>query len=165
MGANLNFVRSQGFETNVPACEYQFPALMWQPRMIGILTLLGVLLESGWYFIVLGAILWWNALVPRLNPFDAIYDHFVLKRKGHAAIGPAPAPRRFSQAIAGAFMLAIGLSLRFGSPALAWTFEVILMIFIAALVFGRFCAGSFLWYHLVGKRAFARKTLPWVRSS
>lgn len=165
MGANLNFVRAQGFETNIPACEYQYPALMWQPRMIGILTMLGVLLESGEYFIALAALLWWNALLPRLNPFDAIYDQFILKRKGHAAIGPAPAPRRFSQAVAGAFMLAIGLSLRFGSPALAWAFEIILLIFIAALVFGRFCAASFLYYHLAGKRAFANKTLPWVRSS
>lgn len=163
MGANLNFVRSQGFETNVPSCEYQYPALMWQPRVIGILTLLGLLLESGWYFIALGALLWWNVLLPRLNPFDAIYDHFILKRKGHAAIGPAPAPRRFSQAAAGTFMLAIGLSLLKGQPQLAWTFEVILLIFIALLVFGRFCAASYLYHHLVGKRAFANKTLPWAQ--
>ncbi len=164
MGANLNFVRAQGFASNVPACEYQYPALMWQPRMIGILTMLGVLIESDWYFIALAALLWWNAFVPRLNPFDAIYDHFVLKRKGHAAIGPAPAPRRFSQAIAGAFMLAIGFSLRAGNLTLAWAVEVTLLIFIAALVFGRFCAASYLYYHLIGKRRFANKTLPWVRS-
>ena len=163
MGANLNFVRGQGFDTNIPSCEYQYPALMWQPRMIGILTLLGVLLESGWYFISLAALLWWNALLPRLNPFDAIYDHFVLKRIGHAVIGPAPAPRRFSQAVAGAFMLAIGISLLFNSPALAWAFEVTLLLFIAALVFGRFCAASYLYYHLIGKRAFANKNLPWAR--
>jgi hypothetical protein len=163
MGANLNFVRQQGFETNPPACEYQYPALMWQPRVIFILVALGVLLESGWYFIALAALLFWNALFPRLNPFDAVYDFFVLKRKGHAAIGPAPAPRRFSQGMAGTFMLVIGLLMLMGSYRLAWAFEVILLVFVAFLVFGRFCFGSYVYHHLVGKRAFANRTLPWVR--
>jgi len=165
MGANLNYVRQQGFrDTTTAACEYQLPALMWQPRVTAILVLLGLLLESGWFFIVLSAIFWWCVLFPRLNPFDAIYDHLVLKRKGHAPIGPAPAPRRFTQAMAGTFMLAIGLCLVSGRPALAWTLQVILLLALGALIFGRFCSGSYLYHHLVGQRVFANKTLPW-RSS
>ena len=162
MGANLNFVRSQGFETSIAECEYQYPALIWQPRIIAVLTVLGVLLESGWYFIALAALMGWNVLLPRLNPFDAIYDHFKLKRIGHAAIGPAPAPRRFSQALAGAFMLGIGIALLMNMAGLAWALQIILLVFISLLIFGRFCAASYLWYHLVGKRKFANKNLPWA---
>jgi hypothetical protein len=165
MGANLNFVRAQGFETTIAACEYQYPALMWQPRMIGLLVVLGILLESGWYFIGLAAVLAWNVLVPRFNPFDAIYDHFVLKRIGHAPVSPAPAPRRFSQAVASMFMVGIGLAMLSERATLAWTLQVILLFFLAALIFGRFCVGSYLYYHLVGKRVFANKTLPWRESS
>jgi hypothetical protein len=162
MGANLNFVRQQGFkDTTIAACEYQYPALMWQPRVMAILVLLGILLESGWYFLALSAILWWSVLLPRLNPFDAIYDHLVLKRKGHAVIGPAPAPRRFSQGMAATFLLAIGLSMILGRPALAWAFQVILLFALALLIFGRFCLGSFIYLLLSGQRAFANKTLPW----
>jgi hypothetical protein len=135
---------------------------MWQPRVIAILVLLGLLLESGWYFLVLSGILWWSAMLPRLNPFDAIYDYFVLKRIGHAVIGPAPAPRRFSQGMAATFLLAIGLSMILGHPALAWAFEVILLVALALLIFGRFCLGSYIYLLLSAQRAFARKTLPWA---
>jgi len=162
MGANLNFVRQQGFRnTTIAACEYEYPALMWQPRVTMLLVLLGVLLESGGYFLVLSAILWWNVMVARLNLFDAIYDRLVLKRKGHAAIGPAPAPRRFAQGMAAALMLAIGLSMILGHPALAWTFQVILVLALTLLVFGRFCLGSYIYLLLSGQRAYANKTVPW----
>jgi hypothetical protein len=36
MSTELNFVRQQGFRDASPAaCDYQYPALMWQPRAIG----------------------------------------------------------------------------------------------------------------------------------
>jgi hypothetical protein len=162
MGANLNFVRLQGFaDTTIASCEYQYPALMWQPRVIAVLVCLGILIETGWFFIVLSAVVWWCVLLPRLNPFDAIYDYFHLKKIGHAPIGPAPAPRRFSQAIAATFMLGIGFAMIKKHDELAWTLQVILVVFLAALIFGRFCVGSYLWHQLTGKREYANKTLPW----
>jgi hypothetical protein len=165
MSANLNYVRQQGFkQATPPACEYLYPALMWQPRVAGVLVALGVLAESGWYFVALSAVFWFSVLFPRLNPFDAIYDRLVLKRIGHAAVGPAPAPRRFSMGMAATFMLVVGLSILGGQPALAWTFEVILLFAIGLMIFGRFCIGSYLYHHLSGQRLFANKTLPW-RSS
>jgi hypothetical protein len=162
MGANLNFIRQQGLAgTTVASCEYQYPALMWQPRIILVLVFLGILLETGWVFLALSAVLWWSVLLPRLNPFDAVYDLFFLKKIGHAPIGPAPPPRRFAQAIAATFMLGIGLAMLKGHAQLAWALQVVLLIFLAALVFGRFCAGSYLYHLLTGKKAFANKTLPW----
>jgi hypothetical protein len=47
---------------------------MWQPRAIGILVLLRLVLQSWLYFLALWALLWWNAALPDLNPFDALYN-------------------------------------------------------------------------------------------
>jgi hypothetical protein len=60
-------------------------------------------------------------------------------------------------------MLAIGLAMIKGHAQLAWGLEVVLLLFLAALIFGRFCAASYLWHVLTGKRAFANQTLPWSR--
>jgi len=160
--ANLNFVRQQGLkEANAQSCDLAYPALMWQPRAIFVLAVLGLLLESGWYFVALGAILWWNAIVPGLNPFDAIYNRLVLKRKGLSPVGPARAPRRFSQGMAGTIMLVIGLALLRGNFGLAWAMQGILFLALALLVFGRFCLGSYLFHLFTGQRGYANRTLPW----
>ena len=108
MTAKWNFVRQQGFKDASPqTCVYQYPALMWQPRAIGSLVLVGVLLQAWPYFLALGVLLWWNAALPRLNPFDALYNQLVVKPKGLSRLGPAPSPRRFAQAFAGILVLVI----------------------------------------------------------
>lgn len=164
--ANLNFIRQQGLkEASAQSCDLAYPALMWQPRAIFVLSVLGLLFESGWYFVALGAILGWNALVPRLNPFDAIYNRLVLKRRGLPPVGPARAPRRFSQGMAGAFMFVIGIALLRGNAAFAWTVQGILFLALALLVFGRFCLGSYLFHLFTGQRHYANRTLPWSGDS
>jgi hypothetical protein len=165
MTAEVNFVRQQGFRDASPeACSYQYPALMWQPRVIGILTLVGLMLQAWPYFLVLTALLWWNVALPHLNPFDSLYNLLVAKPKGLPRLGPAPGPRRFAQAMAGTFMLAIGLSLLYGRHTLAWSIEALLLLALAALIFGRFCLGSYIFLLLTGHTGFASRTLPWVRS-
>ena len=163
MSAELNFVRQQGVRDASPeACAYQYPALMWQPRAIGSLVLVGVVLQSWPYFLALGALLWWNAAMPDLNPFDALYNRLVAGPKGLPRLGPAPSPRRFAQAMAGTFMLAIGLSLFLGWRGLAWALEALLLAALAALIFGRFCLGSYLFFLFTGQLRFANRTLPWA---
>jgi hypothetical protein len=165
MSADVNFVRQQGFKDASPVtCVYQYSALMWQPRAIGILALLGVITQSWPYFLALSALLWWNVVFPRLNPFDALYNRFVAVRRGLAPLGPAPGPRRFAQAMAGTFMLAIGLALLAGWRIFAWTVEAFLLAALAALVFGRFCLGSYLFLLFTRQVAFAHRTLPWARA-
>lgn len=165
MTAKLNFVRQQGFEEASPqACGYQYPALMWQPRAMGVLVLVGLALQLGPYFLVLAALLWWNVILPALNPFDAIYNRLAAKPKGLPRLNPAPPPRRFSQGMAGTFMLAIGLSLLFEARPLAYALEVLLLVALGALILGRFCLGSYLFFLLTGRSGFANRTLPWSRS-
>jgi len=48
-------------------------------------------------------------------------------------------------------MLAIWLSLFFGWRILAWALEALLLAELAALIFGRFCLGSYLFLLLTGE--------------
>jgi hypothetical protein len=165
MTAEVNFVRQQGFKDATPeGCVYQFPALMWQPRAIAALVVIGLVFQAWPYFLALSALLWWNVVMPHLNPFDASYNRLVAKSKGRPRLGPAPGPRRFAQAVAGTFMLAIGLSLASERSGLAWALEAILLAALGALIFGRFCLGSYLFLLFTGQAGFAKKTLPWART-
>lgn len=151
--AQVNFVRQQGFtDASVRTCDFQYPALMFQPRVIGALALVGVMLQAPWLFLALSAVLWWNVAVPTLNPFDRLYDTLVGARRGLPPLPPAPAPRRFSQAIAASFTVVIGASLLAGWTVVAW-------------IFGRFCLGSYVFLLLARNGKLARRTLPWSRGA
>jgi hypothetical protein len=125
--AQINFMKQQGFaDAGARTCDFQYPALMFQPRVIGVLVLAGVLLQSSPLFLTLSALLW-SALVPRLNPFDRLYNSFGAVRRGSPVLTSAPAPRRFAQAMAAAFTLLIGVSLLAGWDRLAWVLEALLL--------------------------------------
>jgi hypothetical protein len=161
MTAKLNFVRQQGFTDASPeACRYLYPALMWQPRVIGILVLVGLIFQAASFFLALAALLWWNVILPAFNPFDAVYNRLV-KPKGVPGLPPAPAPRRFAQAEAGTVMFAIGVALVCELNLLAYLLEGLVLASLAALIFGRFCQGSYLYWLFTGQSAVANRTLPW----
>ncbi len=164
--AKLNFVRQQGLkDASAETCAYQYPALMLQPRVTGILVLVGLVLQAWWYFLALSALLWWNVVLPKLNPFDALYNRLVAKPKGLPRLGPARSPRRFgAQSIAGTFMIAIALSLFSGLHALAWALEAFVVIALTAVIFGRFCLGSYIYLLFTGQVGFANRTLPWAHN-
>src|SRR5262249_34835330 len=151
--AQVNFVKQQGFrDASARTSVSRYPALMFQPRMIGVLSLAGVLLQSPFLFLGLSAVRWWNVAVPTLNPFDRLYDGLVGARKGLPPIPPAPAPRRFAQGMAATFTLIVGLLLLAGSSSLAWVFEALLLAAVGALVLGNFCLGSYIYHLITGRR-------------
>jgi hypothetical protein len=114
-------------------------------------------------FYVLSAVLWWSALFPKRNPFDAVYNATFGKNGIETFyLAPAPVPRRIAQAMAGGFALACGLLIHFGFSTAAYVVEAWFVAAVLVLVFGAFCVGSFLHHLLSGRGAFARHTLPWA---
>jgi len=162
--SELNFVRQQGFrDASADAGGCLFPALMFQPRMIGIVLVIALVLQSASLFLGLAALLWWNVLLPAYNPFDALYHALIAAPRGLPPLTPAPNPRRFAQGMAATFMLAIGMALYAGWHLAAWIFEGLLIAAFSALIFGKFCLGSYLYHLLRRDSAFAQRTLPWSR--
>ena len=162
----VHFVQQQGFkEANANNSDSQYSSLMFQPRLIGSVVLVGLIFQAWPLFLALAAILWWNVIVPSRNPFDALYNKFVSGKKGLPRLQPAPAPRRFAQGVAATFMVGIGISLVLGWQAAAWVLEGFLIVAVTALIFGKFCLGSYVYYLLRGESGFANRTLPWVRES
>ncbi len=162
--AKHNFILQQGLtEPEGEACSVQFEALQFMPRIVAGWLVLGVILQSPAVFLLLSALLWWSALVPEWNPFDILYNLTFGARPAAVLLGQAPAPRRFAQGMAATFALLIGISLLFHWRGAAYVFQALFLGAVAALVFGRFCLGSFI-YHLVhGRFCFAMRTLPWVQ--
>jgi hypothetical protein len=162
--AKSQFVRQQGFGDLPPAAfGNQYSPLMFQPRLLAVLVLLAILLQSAALFLVLAGILWWNVLAAPRNPFDAVYNRAIAGPRNLPSLTPAPAPRRFSQGMAGTLLGGAGLALLGGWPRLSWILQGVVAIALAALVFGRFCLGSYLYHLLWGKAGFANRTLPWTR--
>jgi hypothetical protein len=162
--AQRNFILQQGFDEPVPqACHLQYSALVLQPRVVGLPLLLGILLQSPVVFLALAAVLWWGALLPQWNLFDAVYNRTAGSKPGALRLGPAPAPRRFAQGLAGSFALVIAVALLMEWSVFAYVVEAFFAIAVGALAFGRFCLGSFLYHVLMGQWEFARRTLPWAR--
>jgi hypothetical protein len=160
-----NFVKQQGFpDVSENACGAHYSALSFQPRVLAPIILVGIVLQSGPLFLVLSAVQWWNALLPRWNAFDHVYNGLFARRPGVAPLTPAPAPRRFSMGMAATFMLGIGLSLMTGRTTLAIVLQVFLVVALSAILFGKLCLGSYIYHLLRGQASFANRTLPWSQS-
>ena len=159
-----NFMRQQGFEREGGAeCQMHFAALSFQPRVLGVLVLVGIALQLPAYFFVLAAILWWNVLIPKWNLFELFYNGAIAAPAGKPAMGPAPAPRRFAQGMAGTMLTIVGGALLQGWMMTAWVVEGLMVAAMAALIFGKFCLGSYIFHLIRGRVAFANATLPWKR--
>jgi hypothetical protein len=161
-----NFIQQQGLgEVDEETRRVRFSALMFQPRIIGLLVVVGLIFQPWPLFIVLGAVLWWNVLAPSRNPFDALYNHLIALPRSLPHLVAAPAPRRFAQGMAGTFMLAVGVLLLAGRQTAAYVVEAMLVVALSALVFGKFCLGSYIYHLLTGHASFANRTLPWAHNA
>ena len=145
--SQIQFIRQQGFPDE-DASDGLYVALMFQPRVIGSLVAFGVFFQSAWLFLALSAVLVWSTLVPTHNPFDAFYNRFVAQPRGLPPLGVAPAPRRFSQGMAAAVTLTVGVALVLGAAKTAWVIEALMAMSVAAVVLRDVCGPANL-YHLV----------------
>jgi hypothetical protein len=154
MNAESRFILSQGFAAPAPAsCGLHFAALQFQPRVIGIILVAGMILQSVArlpsvaLFVFLGIVLCWGALLPDANVFEWAYN---LTSPRHR-LTRAPPPRRFAQALAGMMALAIAAFLYMHWMLAAIVVELLLLAAVAGILFAKFCFGSWL-YHKVSTR-------------
>ncbi len=174
-----NFMKQQGFADEPSAlCDMHFAGLYFQPRIVGSLLVLGILLNVAGYrlgapapihyatalFFALSAVLWWNVAFPALNPFERFYNRVFAAPHGRTPLVPAPGPRRFAQAIAAVFTLIVGVALLSGWMITAFVFEAFLVAAFSMLLFGKFCLGAYIFLLLRGQVSLANSTLPWARS-
>src|SRR5262249_17128870 len=141
--SQLRFIRQQGFSARV-SDERLYTALMFQPKIVGGVVIIGVCFQNAWVFLGLSSLLWWSAVAPARNVFDAIYNVVVATPRGLPRLGPAPAPRRFAMGMAGTITLIIGSTILLDMSTTAWILEGIFIAAVASVVFGRFCVGSYL---------------------
>jgi hypothetical protein len=144
------FVCQQGFP--VPNDNpHLYAALMLQPRIVGGLAVLGLILQRYELYLALSAALGWAALIPTQNVFDAIYNRAIAVPRGLPPLRVAPAPRRFAQACAALLALAVGLSLAADAIAPALILEAVFLVGAASAVLRRFCLPAHL-YHVLRRR-------------
>ena len=143
----VDFIRQQGFTTE--GCQDGlYSALMFQPRAIAGVVISGVALQSPWLFLALSTVLWWSALVPRHNPFDAFFNLVMADPARLAAMPAAPPPRRFSQAVAATFALMIAMTLSAGASYAAWLIEGVFVAGSMSVVVRRLCLPAYTYYLL-----------------
>ena len=157
------FILQQGFEDPAPAvCPLVYSALVFQPKIVLIGVVAGILFQSQAVFAILGALLWWSALFPTLNPFRVLYNRTLGRRPGAFRLDPSPAPRRAAETEAGAVALASAMLIHLGFSLAASVAEAILLAAALAVMLGSFCLGSFIYHVLRGRWRFALQTLPWA---
>ena len=162
--AKRNFILQLGFEDPAPAVvPLQYSALVFQPKVVLIGVVAGILFQSPAIFAALGALLWWSALFPKLNPFNALYNRTLGSRPGAFRLGPSPAPRRGAETEAGAVALTSALLIHAGFSLAAYVVEAIFLAAALAVLIGSFCTGSFTYHLLRGRWRFALQTIPWAR--
>lgn len=145
--SRTSFICQQGFQ-NRNTDEHLFNGLMFQPKLIGIVLAIGVLSQNAWLFALLGTVLWWCVLEPRLNVFEMLYNRLVADRRGWAHVALAPEPRRFAQGLASMLSVLIAASLAAGMTIAALVVEVLFAAAVIAMVFANFCFGSWAYWRL-----------------
>jgi Domain of unknown function (DUF4395) len=164
-----NFMKQQGFaEEPSDACDMHFEGLYFQPRIVFPTIIAAILLQlvsvvaCASLHVAIAAVLFWNTLLPTLNPFEIAYNHWVARPKGRLELVPAPGPRRTAQGMAAVMNLGAGVALGFGWSPLAWALQAMLVVAFSLLLFGKFCLGAWVYHVLKGRAAFANSTLPWA---
>lgn len=160
--AEYKFMQQQGFDvSDEQTTQKHFRSLLFQPIIVSLLIILGIVLQSQYIFLAGGVVLWFNTLFPKMNPFERIYDGTFGEAKGYNKLPPAPPPRRFMQGMAGTLMLLTSIALFAGWMTAAYIVEAFIVVAFVSLIFGKFCIGAYIYHLIRGKTSFANETCPW----
>jgi zinc transporter ZupT len=138
-----DFVRQQGCTIGPPKL---YRALMLQPRLVCVAVAIGMWRQDAKLFLMLSACLAWCAAVPEWNPIDRIYN--AVQPDGAPVLPPSPAPRRTAMALASLCAGVSSVAIHMEAWRTAWTIEGLLLVAALAVVVGRFCFGSFVYYQV-----------------
>ena len=160
-----NFILQQGFKDPAAAVwPMQYSALVFQPKVVLVGIVAGILFQSPAVFAGLGALLWWSALFPKLNPFRALYNLTLGSEPGAFRLNPSPAPRRAAETEAGTIAVTSALLIHSGLSLAAYVVEAVFWGAGLAVLIGSFCTGTFVYHLLRGHARFALQTLPWAKN-
>ena len=162
--AEFKFLQQQGFpDVTEESANTHYKGLQFQPRIVGSLIILSILLQNAWLFLTISVILWINTLIPKANIFEFIYNITVAKKNKLPKLTPAPGPRRFAQGMAAFFMLITSIALFNNWMPVAYIAEAFILIAFSSLIFGKFCLGAYIYHFLKGNSSFANATCPWSK--
>jgi len=150
------FVRDQGFRDGDVRL---YDALMFQPRVVGIVVAAGVVTQEPWIFAALGAILAWSTLVPARNPFNTIYNALIARRVGLVRLTATPPPRRFSMGMGGVVAVAAAAAGASGLTYVTWALETILVWALVVVLFTRFCPGAYVYRRLNARASYGAQAV------
>ncbi len=162
--AEYKFLQQQGFtEDTEENAKTHYNALLFQPIIVGSFMALAILFQSATIFFIFGVILWFNTLLPQFNVFEMIYNSTLRLMRSEPRLGAAPMPRRFMQGMAGTLMFLASFTLSAGLLTLSYIFQAFIAVAFAALLFGKFCLGAYIYHVLSGRTKFANATCPWSK--
>ncbi len=159
---DYKFLQQQGFSRfSENDANYRVLSLQFQPTIVGSLVFIATIFQGWQLFLAISAVLWINVLIPKANPFETFYNRFLIREKDKPRIQSAPGPRRFAQGMAAVFSLGAAISIIMSWNIAAYIFEGFLVIAFSALLFLKFCLGSYLYHLIKGEKDFANATCPW----
>lgn len=118
----------------------------------GVVVLAALVLVTGWHWLIAVIALGFLARVatgPTLSPLGQLATRVIAPRLGDPVLVPGP-PKRFAQAIGLVLTSAAAvLSLGFGQTGIATALVVVLLVFAALESAVGFCAGCWVFGHLM----------------
>lgn len=149
----LRFIVQQGLPEPAPhACQLQYDALAFQPRVLAVLVTAAAVAREPVAWAGIAGCLLLGAAVPRLNPFEALYAVLARRRSRRVFLPGARAPRRFAQLIAALLCLTAALALLAGREAVMWGISAAFgLAFVGIFGFG-FCFGAWFFRSLFPSR-------------
>ena len=158
------FLLQQGFSNDTEdTAPLHVRGLQFQPILVGTTMAYAIWIQSAPLFLVVAGILWLNTLLPRLNPFENLYNLLFARNSKERHLEPAPGPRRFAQGMAAAFMMIAGYAITQGWWTTVYVFEGFIALAFLVLLGFRFCLGAYIFQMLKGNVQFANATCPWSR--
>lgn len=128
------------------------PWMRWSPALCTTVMVAGVLWTSPgllWALALTAAV---GAVLPR-HPFDHLYNHGVRHLTGTRPLPPSGAPRRFTCALATAWLGATGLAFHMGALTAGYALGGALIAVAGLVSFTHYCIPS-----LIYQTLFARRT-------